>query len=156
MAKLNQYEAMFLLGPIAMAEPESALNICRGMIERHEGQIIIIKKWDERKLMYEVGGQKRGTYIIAYFRAPGTAIGAIERDVKLSEEVLRVMVTKADHLNEQEMAAVEPQPVQQREERPEGDRGGFRSDRGFDRGDRGDRGPRYPRREESEAPASAE
>jgi len=31
--------------------------------------------------------------------------------VKLSEEVLRVLVTSADHLNEAEMAAVEPQPI---------------------------------------------
>jgi drug/metabolite transporter (DMT)-like permease len=38
------------------------------MIERHGGQIIVIKKWDERRLAYEIGGQKRGTYIIAFYR----------------------------------------------------------------------------------------
>ena len=107
----NQYEAMFLVGPIGAAEPEKSLNMCRGIIERHGGQIIVIKKWDERKLAYEIGGQKRGTYIIAFFRAPGSAVAGIERDVKLSEEILRVLVLRADHLNEQEMAAVEPQPI---------------------------------------------
>ncbi len=66
----QQYEAMFLLGPIGTAEPEKALGLCRGVIEKHGGQIIVIKKWDERKLAYEVEGQKRGTYIIAFFRAP--------------------------------------------------------------------------------------
>ena len=34
------------------------------MIERHGGQIIVLKKWDERKLAYELGGQKRGLYMI--------------------------------------------------------------------------------------------
>lgn len=152
--KMKQYEAMFLLGPIATAEPETATNLTRGMIERHGGQIIVHKKWDERKLMYELEGQKRGTYIIAFFRAPGSAIAAIERDVKLSEQVLRVLITEADHLSEQEMNAVEPQPII-KEERPSYDReGGF-----GDRGDRGDRGPRSfaprgPRRDErEEAPA---
>ena len=85
MAKISgnhQYEAMFLLGPIGAAEPENSLNMCRGIIERHGGEILVIKKWDERKLAYEVAGQKRGTYIISFFTAPGGAIAAIERDAK--------------------------------------------------------------------------
>lgn len=113
-----QYEAMFLLGSSASAEPEKGIDICRGIIERHGGAIMVIKKWDERKLAYEISGQKRGTYVISYFTAPGAAVAAIERDVKLSEEVLRVLVLKADHLNLNEMKAVEPQPIQVREERP--------------------------------------
>jgi small subunit ribosomal protein S6 len=140
------YEAMFLLPPgAAMDQDGTGLRLCRSFIERHGGQVIVIKRWDERKLYYEVNGQKRGTYVIAYFRAPGAAVGPIERDVKLSDEVLRVMVTKADHLNEEEMNAVEPQPIV-REERPSwerDDRGGYR---GGDRGPRGDdRGPREDR-----------
>jgi len=114
----SQYEAMFLLGTAAIAEPEKGIETCRGIIERHGGQIMVIKKWDERKLAYEISGQKRGTYVISYFTAPGPAVAAIERDVKLSEEVLRVLVLKADHLNLDEMKAVEPQPIQVREERP--------------------------------------
>src|SRR5688572_33406581 len=94
----NQYEAMFLIGPAGAAEPENAINMCRGIIERHGGQILVIKKWDERKLAYELNGQKRGTYVIAFFTAPGAAVTAIERDVNLSEESLRVLVLKAEHL----------------------------------------------------------
>lgn len=119
MAKLNQYEAMFLFPPSGSMELQTCLDLAKQIVERHEGQIIILKKWDERKLCYEMGGQKRGLYVIVYFRAPGGAIGAIERDAKLSEQILRVLVTRADHLNEQEMAAVEPQPIAPpREDRP--------------------------------------
>ncbi len=53
---------------------------------------------------------------------PGGAIAAIDRDVELSDQILRVMVTKADHLNAEEMAAVEPQPIIPREERNPWDR----------------------------------
>src|SRR5258706_13514674 len=94
----QQYEAMFLLGPIGAAEPENSLNMCRSIIERHGGEVMVIKKWDERKLTYEIGGQKRGTYIVAFFTAPGGGIAAMERDVSLSEDILRVLVLKADHL----------------------------------------------------------
>jgi small subunit ribosomal protein S6 len=170
--ELNTYEAMFLLPPgAAMDQDGTGLRLCRSMIERHGGQVILIKKWDERKLSYEVNKQKRGTYVIAYFRAPGAVVTPLERDVKLSDEILRVMVTQADHLNEAEMNAVEPQPIV-REERPSwergfDDRGPRRDDRGPRGDDRGrdDRGPREerprddraprPRREEAPAGAGA-
>ena len=163
---LIPYEAMFLLPPAAaMDQDGTGLRLCRAIIERHGGQTIVIKRWDERKLSYEINGQKRGTYVIAYFRAPGGAIGAIERDVKLSDEILRIMVTKADHLSEDEMNAVEPQPIV-REERPSWERGfddrpprrddrGPRDERPRDDRPREERPPR-PRREEAPAGAGAE
>ncbi len=174
-ANVNVYEAMFLLPAGASAELEKSMTALRGMIERHGGQVVVLKKWDERKLAYELNRQKRGLYVIAYFRAPGAAVTAIEREVNLSEDMLRVLITKAEHLNEAEMNAVEPQPIQPREERGFGDRGGYgggyggdrdrdRGDRGGDRGDRGgDRGDRPartgdrppPRREEAPAGADA-
>jgi small subunit ribosomal protein S6 len=158
---LNQYEGMFLLGPSG-AEPEKAIAIVRTMIEKHGGQIQVIKKFDERKLAFEIGKQKRGTYILAFFKAAGGAIAPLERDVKLSEEVLRVLITSADHLNETEMAACEPQPIAPPPERNAWDRelmgmgggmgfgersgGGGGGGRG---GFRDDRPARGPRREET-------
>jgi small subunit ribosomal protein S6 len=141
MANANkQYEAMFLFPAGASAELEKSQTMVRTMIERHGGSILVLKKWDERKLAYELNGQKRGVYIIAFFTAPGTAVSHIERDVNLSEDILRVLVTDASHLNKDEMEAVEPQPIV-KEERPswEGGYGGFGG--GFGGGNR-DRGPR--------------
>jgi len=170
----RKYEAMFLLGAAATSDVDKSITLVRGIIERHGGKLLVLKKWDERKLTYEIKGQKRGLYIISYFTAPGPAIASIERDVNLSEEVLRVLITDAQHLNQAEMEAVEPQPIQPREERApwdrpyestgRSDRGGDRgSDRGGDRGadrggDRGfDRGgDRPPRPVREPAPAGSE
>jgi small subunit ribosomal protein S6 len=145
--KHNQYEAMFLLPASAAAEVDASIKLVQGIIERHKGVILVIKKWDERKLTYEIKKQKRGLYVIAYFTAPGDAIAAIERDVNLSEDVLRVLVTDAEHLNKEEMEKVEPQPIQPREERS-WDRPpmGFNDDMGG--------GPRRPR-PDREQPAGA-
>jgi small subunit ribosomal protein S6 len=152
-----QYEAMFLFGASAAADLEGAITLCRTMIERHGGKILVIKKWDERKLAYEVNGQKRGTYIIAYFTAPGAAVGPIERDVKLNEQVLRVMITKAEHLSQKEMDAVEPQPIQPREERNSWDRPSWDRPQRDDRGSRDDRprDDRAPRAPRTDAPVEA-
>lgn len=115
--KVSQYEAMFLFGGSAAGDLEQAQNLCRQFIERHGGEILTLKKWDDRKLAYEIAGQKRGVYIVAFFKAAGEAVTAIERDVSLNDQVLRVMVLRADHLNQQEMEAVEPQPIVVREDR---------------------------------------
>jgi len=165
MAILNhQYEAMFLFGQAAAQDLDGATNQVRSIVERHGGQVLVLKKWDERKLAYEIGNQKRGTYIICYYRGPGSSVSALERDVNLSDTVLRVMVTKADHLNEKEMQAVEPQPIireerpsWERDDRPRRDDRGPREDRGprDDRGSREDRGPRPSRREEAPAAETA-
>src|SRR5205823_4482249 len=91
--RMNQYEAMFLFGPVATQEPQTALDLPRQLIERHGGQVLVIKKWDERRLAYEMERQKRGTYVIAFYKGPGSSVSAIERDVNLSETILRVMIT---------------------------------------------------------------
>jgi small subunit ribosomal protein S6 len=150
--RVGQYEGMFLFGSNAAQDLAGAQNVVRGFIEKHGGSILVLKKWDERKLAYEIKKQKRGVYIVAYFNAPTTAVSAIEREVNLSEEVLRVLITDAEHLNQSEMEAVEPQPIV-RSEPPAWDRpaGGG----GFDGPPRGDRPPRGPRRSEETADAGA-
>ena len=134
----NKYEAMFLFPPPGVTDVDGMVAAARGIIERHAGKILHIKKWDERKLSYEIKKQKRGTYIIAYYEGPGASVGAIERDVNLSEDILRVLVSRADHLSQKEMEAVEPQPIQPREERAPWDKPDFNRPMRRD-----DRGPRH-------------
>ena len=162
----KKYEAMFLFGQSAAQDLEGATTLARTFVERHGGTILHIKKWDERKLAYEIKKQKRGTYVLCYYSGPGSSVGAIEREVNLSENVLRVLITDADHMNQKEMEAVEPQPII-REERPSWDRPQF-DDRGprrddrprddrprDDRPPRDDRAPRPARREDAPAEAGA-
>ena len=143
---INTYESMFLLGSGFAADLDNALKLVRGIVEKHKGKVIVLKKWDERKLAYEIRGEKRGLYIVCFFTGPPEGVAGIVRDVELSDQMLRVMVTKADHLNETEMAAVEPQPILPREERNPWDRPQW-EDRPAPRRD--SRPPGRPAREES-------
>jgi small subunit ribosomal protein S6 len=138
-----QYEGMFLFPVGASADLDGTLTRVRSILEKHGAEILVLKKWDERRLAFEIKHQKRGVYIISFFKAAGEAVSAIEREVNLSDDVLRVMVLRADDITREEMEAVEPQPIQERQERTD-----FRSDRP----DRGDR-PARPRRDEEAAGA---
>ena len=98
----KQYEGMFLVHP-SLADGEKALDPVKRVLERAEAEVLICKKWDERKLAYEVGGQKRGVYVLTYFRCDGSRVADIERDVQLSDQLLRLLVLDAEDVSAEVM-----------------------------------------------------
>jgi small subunit ribosomal protein S6 len=98
------YEGLFLMDQQATAgDLNAALNTVQQILDRAEAEVLALRKWDERRLAYEINGQRRGLYLLALFRVPGQRIANMERDVNLSDEVLRVMFTRADHMGETEI-----------------------------------------------------
>ncbi|MBI4717829.1 MAG: 30S ribosomal protein S6 [Planctomycetes bacterium] len=95
---MNQYEAMFLFDPTFGAAFEQCEAEIRRLMDRAQGEILLCRKWDERRLAFKVKGRKRGVYVLVYFRAAATKIGALERDAQLSENILRLLVLRADGL----------------------------------------------------------
>ena len=100
---IRLYEGLFLLSQNATADLAAAVEHIRNILTRHEAEILVLRKWDERKLAYPIRGQKRGLFILAYFKAPSSMLGAIDRDCVLSESILRSMVIKADHVGDVEL-----------------------------------------------------
>ncbi len=99
------YEGMFLLGQAAAADLTGSLEHIRELFNRNKIEVLAMRKWDERRLAYEVKKQKRGLYILAYFKAPAANMTHFERDCNLSEKLLRTLVLRADHLTHDEIAA---------------------------------------------------
>lgn len=97
----RMYEGMFLVDSAAAAsnwdDVESELQ---RVFERASVEVLNLQKWDDRRLCYDIAGHKRGTYILTYFNAEPDRISGIERDVKLNETLLRVMILRADRIPE--------------------------------------------------------
>ena len=93
------YEGMFLIDSAqAAADWDGIIAAIRTVLERAGAEIVSLRKWDERKLTYDIGGKSRGTYILSYFKAEGRRIGDIERDVQLSEKIMRALILNADQM----------------------------------------------------------
>lgn len=105
--RTRQYEAMILVSPAIAAEMENLLQELNGYFERISAEVIAINKWDERRLAYEIDKNKRGVYLLAFFGCDSVNVVEFERLCNLSENILRVMVTSADHLTEEEMKSQE-------------------------------------------------
>ena len=124
------YEGMFLVdSALAAADWDGTLAVIENILKRASAEVVAMRKWGERKLAYDVGHKTRGTYILCYFKADGRRIPGIEKDVQLSEKVMRVLVLTTEkrppEIVEQDIAGlpreepVEHAPAGERaEERP--------------------------------------
>ena len=96
-AKNKLYEGMFLVDSSqAGADWDGIMAAIRTILEKAGAEIDSIRKWDDRRLAYEIKGKSRGTYILSYFRVDGERIQDIERSVQLSEKIMRVLILSAE------------------------------------------------------------
>ena len=93
---MNQYEAMFLFDPTFGSAIENCESEVNRLMKRAEAKVLFIGKWDERRLAYRIDGRKRGVYMLVYFKAPPDKIVGLQRDAQISEDILRLMVVRAD------------------------------------------------------------
>jgi len=100
---LNQYEAMFLFDPTFGASFENCETEVRRLMDRAEAELVFCRKWDDRRLAYRIKGRKRGVYVLTYFKAKPGKIVPLERDAQLSEDILRVLVLRAEGVTPEAM-----------------------------------------------------
>lgn len=107
------YEAMFLVdAAVAVSDWEGLEEAIRKILSRNQVEMVSLRKWDERKLAYDIQGKSRGVYILCYFRADGDSIAGIERDVRLSERIMRVLILRAvPGISESDEKEDAPEPV---------------------------------------------
>lgn len=105
--RVYRYEGMFLLSQAVAADLGGAIAHLNEIFQRAHAEVLAMRKWDERKLAYEIRGQKRGMYILAYFKAAGPDVAHLERDCNLSEKILRALITRVDHMTEEQMLATD-------------------------------------------------
>ncbi|MEN6309106.1 MAG: 30S ribosomal protein S6 [Anaerohalosphaeraceae bacterium] len=103
------YEALFLVdSALAASQWDHVMEAIQKILDRAEARVISVRKWDERKLAYEIAGKSRGTYILAYFECGSSKISPMERDVQLSEDILRVLVVRTDCMTQKDMEQPTP------------------------------------------------
>jgi small subunit ribosomal protein S6 len=153
------YEHVFLARQdLSQQQVDALVEHYRDVVSSHGGSIGRVENWGLKSLTYRVKKNRKAYYTLMDLDCPPAALNEMERQMGLSEDVLRFLTVKVDK-HEEGVSAM----MQKREERS--DRGGFgdrdRGDRGprsigdRDRGDRGprsfgdreggDRGPRRPR-----------
>ncbi|WP_394891048.1 30S ribosomal protein S6 [Mesorhizobium sp. AaZ16] len=137
------YEHVFLARQdLSQQQVDALVEHYRDVVSSHGGSIGRVENWGLKSLTYRVKKNRKAYYTLMDLDCPPAALNEMERQMGLSEDVLRFLTVKVEK-HEEGVSAM----MQKREERS--DRGGFgdrdRGDRGprsFGDRDRGDRGPR--------------
>src|SRR5438309_7988839 len=102
---------MFLLDSTKAATAwEDTVKHVHDILTKHQSEIVASRQWDERRLAYPVEGQKKGTYLLTYFKTDGSTLKEIVADCHLSDVILRELILKVhpklvDHLVTQAMTS---------------------------------------------------
>lgn len=103
------YEGMFLVDTaLAASDWEGVNDFIKGILQKAGAEILSMKKWDDRKLAYDIAGKNRGTYILVFFKVEGDKVREIERSVQLSERVMRVLILNIDEMGPEYMEKPTP------------------------------------------------
>jgi small subunit ribosomal protein S6 len=157
------YEHVFLARQDVSAQQVEELTAqFKGIIEQMGGKITKTEQWGVKSLSYRLRKNRKAHFTFLNVDAPPAALNEIERQERLSEDVLRYLTVRVGE-HEEGPSAMMRKSDRDRDERGGGggfrdrDRGGFRGDRerggggGFRDRDRGDRDARPPRDEISTA-----
>jgi small subunit ribosomal protein S6 len=170
------YEHVFLARQDASTQQVEELTTqMSGIVEQAGGKVTKTENWGVRSLTYRMNKNRKAHFVLLNIDAPSSAIAEIERQERISEDVIRYLSVRVEEHEDGPSAMMrKADRDRERDDRGGGFRGdreggfrgdreggfrgdreggGFRGDReggGF-RGDRegggfrGDRGPRRPR-----------
>jgi small subunit ribosomal protein S6 len=98
---LRLYEGLFLFDSnLAGRDWPGLEKHVEDVLKKNSAELVYSERWPDRKLAYEIKGCRKGTYYLTYFHAPTASIRLIERDIQLSERILRAHILQNRYLDE--------------------------------------------------------
>jgi small subunit ribosomal protein S6 len=120
---MRKYEGLFLADSAAATSSwDGVLATVNTIMSRAGAEVLSLEKWDDRRLCYPIDGRNRGCYLLSYFNADPSRVKGIERDVQISDDLLRVMILRADQIPEEIQAIPTPAMLAAKQARETADR----------------------------------
>ena len=131
------YEHTFMARQdVTSQQVEALVEGYRAIIEAAQGKIAKVEYWGIKQIAYRVKKNRKAHYTLLNIDAPYSAVAEMERQMGISEDVLRFLTIKVDALEEG------PSAMMQKRDRED------RRDREDNYG--ADERPRRPRRDDRE------
>lgn len=94
---MRRYETIFILRP-ALGESTQKESIRRfeNIVRASGGEIIETDEWGFRELAYHIKGEHRGFYVRLDYGGSGATMNEVERNLKLSDTILRYLSVVVD------------------------------------------------------------
>ena len=93
----RKYELVYIVSPEASDAQVAELHTqVEQIAQRLAGTIEKTDNWGRRKLAYEIGPHKEGTYVLETINGSGDLMKEIDRRLKVSELIIRHLVVRVD------------------------------------------------------------
>jgi small subunit ribosomal protein S6 len=94
---MRDYELAFIIEP--NIDKEGATDVVEkvsGFVEAINGSVASVDVWGRKQLAYPINNHREGTYVLLNTKMPPAGLGDLERNLKLSEEVIRYLLVKVE------------------------------------------------------------
>ena len=92
---MNQYEVMYVIDPALEDTARIELiNRFSDLVVKNGGEVDRVDEWGKRRLAYAIQYKTEGYYVLMYIKAPADLPREIERNMQISDSVLRYLTVR--------------------------------------------------------------
>jgi small subunit ribosomal protein S6 len=94
---MRDYELAFIIKPSVEAEDVTGVvDKVNKFVGAVNGEVTSVDVWGRRDLAYPIDNYREGTYVLLQIKMTPTSIVELERNLKLSEDVIRYLLVKVE------------------------------------------------------------
>ncbi len=97
---MTHYETLFIVHPEKGPRVKEFIERFRKVIEGQEGVVSQVEEWGLRDLAYRIEKQGKGYYTLLQYRSAGRAVEELERNLRLTDGILRYLTVRDDEANQ--------------------------------------------------------
>lgn len=90
------YETLFVVHPEKGSRMKEFIEKFKKVIEGQAGTVSQVDEWGSRDLAYKIEKQSKGYYTLMRYHASGRAVEELERNLKLTDGILRYLTVRAE------------------------------------------------------------
>ena len=99
-SQTRQYELIYIVASDATEQQITDLHTqIEEITGRYSGTLDKTDNWGRRKLAYEIGPHKEGTYVLEHITGSGELMKEIDRRLRVSDQVIRHITVRVDEEN---------------------------------------------------------
>lgn len=96
------YESIFIARQdLSPQEVDKITEHLTKVISEHNGKVVKHEYWGIRNLAYKINKNRKGHYVLLYIDGGAEAVNELERQCKLSENIIRNMTIKVEEISKE-------------------------------------------------------
>jgi small subunit ribosomal protein S6 len=100
MSQSRQYELIYVVASDATDQQIADLHTqVEDIVGRFSGKLDKTENWGRRRLAYEIGPHKEGTYVLEVITGSGELMKEVDRRLRVSDQVIRHLTVRVDEEN---------------------------------------------------------